>query len=70
MIEEKSRAEIIGRRLAELRGHRSQQTVAKDLGISSSAVGMYETGQRIPRDPVKIRMAEYFGRSVEEIFYK
>ena len=70
MTNEQNRAEIIGRRLAELRGHRSQHTVAHDLGISPSAVGMYETGQRIPRDGVKMKMAEYFGQSVEEIFYK
>lgn len=29
---------------------------------------MYERGERIPRDQIKKRIAQYFGQSVEEIF--
>lgn len=29
---------------------------------------MYENGERIPRDDIKIRIAQYFQRSVQEIF--
>ena len=55
-------------RLIALRGERSQEEVAKALGISVSALSMYEQGNRIPRDEVKIRMAEYYGISIEALF--
>ena len=59
----------IGRRLAQLRGERTQDQVADDLGISTSAVGMYERGERIPKDEIKKKIAEYFGKTVQEIFF-
>lgn len=55
-------------KLIALRGERSQEEVAKALGISVSALSMYEQGNRIPRDEVKIRMAEYYGISIESLF--
>ena len=59
----------IGKRLQELRGKRNQDEVAFACGISPAAVGMYERGERIPRDEIKIRLARYFGVSVEELFF-
>jgi DNA-binding XRE family transcriptional regulator len=59
----------IARRLIDLRGDRSQQTVADDLGITRAAVGMYETGERIPKDEVKAAIAQYYGKTVQEIFF-
>lgn len=59
----------IGKKLIELRGERSQETVAKDLNISTSAIGMYERGERIPRDEIKIALADYYGLSVQDIFF-
>lgn len=56
-------------KLIALRGERSQEEVAKALGISVSALSMYEQGNRIPRDEVKIRMAEYYGISIEALFF-
>ena len=44
------------------------EEVAKALGISVSALSMYEQGNRIPRDEIKIRMAEYYGISIEALF--
>lgn len=55
-------------KLIALRGKRSQDEVAKALGISVSALSMYEQGNRIPRDEVKIRMAEYYKISIESLF--
>ena len=55
-------------KLIQLRGNRSQEEVAKALGISVSALSMYEQGNRIPRDEIKIRMAEYYGISIEALF--
>ena len=58
-----------GKKLRELRGNKSQAEVAKDLMISGSALSAYETGERIPRDDVKVRIAEYYGLTVQEIFF-
>ena len=55
--------------LLELRGKKTQEKVANDLGITKSSWAMYERDERVPRDEVKIRIAKYFGKSVQEIFY-
>ena len=52
-----------GAKLKELRGIKTQQEVADEIGITKSALAMYERDERIPRDEVKIRIAEYFGVS-------
>lgn len=59
----------MARRLVELRGNKPQAAVAASLGISISALSSYETGQRIPRDEVKVRIARYYHRSVPYIFF-
>ena len=61
----------IGKRIKDLRNQHNMtaEELGKALGISSSAVNMYECGQRVPRDEIKISIAEYFGVSVESIFY-
>lgn len=56
-------------KLAELRGSMSQKDLAKELHVSLSALGKYERGERTPRDNVKKRIAAYFGKTVQEIFY-
>lgn len=58
-----------GKRLVALRGDRTQEKVAKDIGISTSALAMYETEKRIPRDEIKIALAKYYGTTVEAIFF-
>lgn len=62
--------QAIGETLRKLRGNRTQAEVAKALEISISALSMYENGERIPRDEVKKRIAEYYGRTVQYIFFK
>ena len=59
----------IGQRLITLRGDRTQDEVAKALGISKSALCMYESGERIPRDAIKVRIARFYNRSVPFIFF-
>lgn len=59
----------MARKLIELRGSRTQEDVADALSISKSALAMYESGKRIPRDPVKMRIAKYYKRSVPFIFF-
>lgn len=59
----------IGLYLAELRGDKTQKEVACDIGISISALAMYENGNRVPRDEIKIKLARYYHKSVQEIFF-
>ena len=59
-----------GKILIDLRGDNTQEKVAKDLGIATSTLGMYETEQRIPRDSVKVALANFYGTTVQEIFFK
>ena len=58
-----------GERLIALRGKRSQAEVAKAVGIATSTLGMYETEQRMPRDNIKIALAEYYNTTVQYIFF-
>lgn len=62
-------AKKIGMKIHALRGCKDAKSVAADLGISVSALFMYERGERVPRDQVKKRIAAYFDKSVEEIFF-
>jgi len=61
--------ELIAIRLKSLREDKNREDVAADLKISLSALQMYENGQRIPRDEIKIRIAKYYGLTVQEIFF-
>lgn len=59
----------IGRRLKKLRGKKTREEVAEANGISLSALSMYECGLRIPRDEIKIKLARYYDKTIEEIFF-
>ena len=59
----------IGERLRALRGEASANETAKAVGVSVSALFMYERGERVPRDETKIKIADYYGKTVEAIFY-
>ena len=59
----------IGKRLKALRGDKARKEVADNLGISVSAVTMYENGDRIPRDEIKEKIAEYYNTTVQVIFF-
>lgn len=56
-------------RLKTLRGQKTQEEVANALNISVSAIAMYESGKRIPRDEIKVALANYFETTVEDIFF-
>ena len=58
-----------GAKLKALRGDKTQKKVAEDLGITKSALAMYERDERIPRDEIKIRIAEYYGETVQFLFF-
>ncbi len=58
-----------GERLIELRGEKSQKEVANTIGIATSTLGMYETEKRMPRDTIKVKLATYYKKTVQEIFF-
>ena len=62
-------AKKIGKILRELRGTRSLNEVAGPVGIATTTLSMYENGERIPRDVIKIKLAEFYGKTVLDIFY-
>lgn len=61
--------ESIGQKLIKLRGKRTQSEVAQAIGVADSAISMYESDRRVPRDEIKVKLAEYFGVSIESLFF-
>jgi putative transcriptional regulator len=61
--------ELIAKKLFNLRGDKTREEVANDLDISVSALQMYENGQRVPKDEIKVKIANYYGLTVQEIFF-
>lgn len=61
--------ELIAKRLLQLRGDVSREETASAIGISVSALQMYENAQRIPKDSIKIRIANHYQRTVQAIFF-
>jgi transcriptional regulator with XRE-family HTH domain len=61
----------IGMKLKALRieKKKTQQQAADDLQITKSALAMYERDNRVPRDEVKVRIAAYYGETVQSLFY-
>lgn len=59
----------IAKTLLELRGTKTQKTVADAVGIGTTALSMYENGDRIPRDDIKVKIAKYYNKEVQEIFF-
>ena len=66
----------IGEKLKKLRGRKKSKDVAKDIGITISALSNYENDYRIPRDETisnnikKRKIAKYYKSSIEEIFFE
>lgn len=59
----------VAERLVKARGDRKREEVAKAVGVSLSAISMYENGVRIPRDETKVKLAEYYNTTVQELFF-
>ncbi len=58
-------ATITGERIKKLRGKKTQDQCAKELGISRGALSYYENGERKPDAEILYRMAEHFKVSVD-----
>lgn len=55
--------------LIMLRGSRSRTEVSKDLGITPQGLGMIERGERTPRPDLMAKIAAYYNKTVDEIFF-
>lgn len=71
MDDVKLNRQAIAERLVYLRKKKkeTQEEVAKAIKVSVSAITMYETAQRIPRDEIKMALAKHYGVSVKSIFF-
>ena len=59
----------VAENLIQLRGKKTQSYIARELGIAQSTYALYETGKRVPSDDVKVTIAAYYRKSVQEIFF-
>ena len=60
----------IGERLKRLRGERSLGEVAKAICVTRSSYVKYERNERHPRHEVMYRIARYYGKTVDSIFFE
>ena len=63
---------MVGKYLRKLRLNKDirQAELAKHLGITEQAYSAYERGLRIPRDETKLKIAELYGLTVDDIFFR
>ena len=59
-----------GKKLRELRGIRTRSGVARETCIAYSTLQSYEDGTRTPPGDVKKKLADYYGVTVESIFFQ
>lgn len=60
----------VGQRLRALRGSRTLGDVANALEVSTMAVSLWERGERMPNDTMKVKIANFYKKSVMAIFFK
>ena len=48
---------------------KSRKEVADAVGVTRSAIAMYERGERVPKDDIKAKIAAYYKKSVTYIFF-
>ena len=68
---QKEELQPCGKRLAALRAekNKTQAQVAKETGLSLSAIQKYESNVRRPSDRHKVVLARYYGKSVADLFF-
>lgn len=59
----------IGKMLVALRGEKRREEVALAIGVTAQAIANYESGLRVPSDDVKVKLANYYGKTVQDIFF-
>ena len=63
-------AVAVGQRLREFRGIRTRSGVARETGIKATTLQGYENGTRMPKPETMIRLANYYGTSVQHLFFE
>ena len=59
----------VGKRLRDLRGNKSREEVAIAIGVTAQSICNYECATRTPSDDLKVKLANYYGKTVQEIFF-
>lgn len=61
-----------GKILKELRAKTglTAKQVAEKIGSTETNICSYETGRRMPRDSIKVDLANFYNVRVEEIFFR
>lgn len=64
-------AKLVGEKIKNLRQEKkmTQQEFAEAINVACSTVSMYEKGERIPRDQIKLAIANLFGVTVDYLFF-
>ncbi|MEC5422359.1 helix-turn-helix transcriptional regulator [Virgibacillus sp. C22-A2] len=61
---------MVRKKLTDYRGHEKRKTIATHLGITPQMLGAIERGDRTPSLSLAKKIADYYGVSVDEIFFK
>jgi transcriptional regulator with XRE-family HTH domain len=48
---------------------KSRREVAEAIGVTKGAIALYERGERVPKDEIKAKFANYYKKSVSSIFF-
>ena len=59
----------IGEKLRRLRGDKSMVEVANAIGVTYSSYIKYERNERKPRAEIMHKIAKYYGRTIDYIFF-
>ena len=59
----------VGMRLMALRGSKTREEVAYFTKLTVKSLESYERGYRMPVDSAKMKLARYYGVTVDSIFY-
>ena len=68
-MRKQTNAAKIGTELRALRGGRTQREVAEAVHVTAQAIHKYEIGAMVPADDIKVALANYFDKTVEDIFF-
>lgn len=55
---------------ARLRAGMERSTLAAELGVTTTAVGNWERGERKPRPRFMAKIAELLGTTVDDLFFE
>lgn len=60
---------LLNLKLLRIQNGVTQRELAYELGVKPSTVSMIENGTNLPSLELAYKIANYFGKSIEEVFY-